>query len=105
MVNADGILVGMLTRADVSIVGQGLKPAASEQEWETWRTQGIDAVMQTPVPSVSPAADLRRAATALLDSGLPGLPVVDDVGRVIGFISRSDVLRAALRDAGLDVWS
>jgi len=27
------------------------------------------------------------------------------VGRVIGFISRSDVLRAALRDAGLDVWS
>ena len=37
--------------------------------------------------------------------GLPGLPVVDDVGRVIGFISRSDVLRAALRDAGLDVWS
>ena len=105
VVNADGILVGMLTRADVSIVGQGLKPAASEQEWETWRTQGIDAVMQTPVPSVSPAADLRRAATALLDSGLPGLPVVDDVGRVIGFISRSDVLRAALRDAGLDVWS
>jgi len=105
VVNADGILVGLLTRGDVSIAGQGPKPGASEQVWETWRTQSIEAVMETPVPSVSPAADLRRAATALLDSGLPGLPVVDDVGRVIGFISRSDVLRAALRDAGLDVWS
>jgi CBS domain-containing protein len=105
VVNTDGILVGLLTRADLSIAGQGPKPGASEPVWEAWRAQGIETVMQTPVPSVSPAADLRRAATALLDSGLPGLPVVDDEGRVIGFISRSDVLRAALRDAGLDVWS
>lgn len=104
VVNADGILVGLLTRSDLANAGQWPKPGASEQAWEAWRTQGIETVMETPVPSVSPAADLRRAATALLDSGLPGLPVVDDLGRVIGFVSRSDVLRAALRDAGLDVW-
>ena len=60
--------------------------------------------MATPIPSVSPTADLRRAASALLESDLPGLPVVDDGGQVIGFVSRSDVLRAALKDAGLDVW-
>jgi CBS-domain-containing membrane protein len=29
---------------------------------------------------------------------------VDDEGRVIGFVSRADILRAALRDAGLDAW-
>ena len=61
--------------------------------------------MLTPIPSVAAQADMRRVAGALLDSGLPGLPVVDDDGRVIGFVSRSDVLRAALKDAGLDVWS
>jgi CBS domain-containing protein len=61
--------------------------------------------MLTPIPSVSPQADMRRVATALVDSGLPGLPVVDDEGRVVGFVSRTDVLRAALKDAGLDVWS
>ena len=60
--------------------------------------------MVTPVPSVAPQTDLRHAAGALLDSDLPGLPVVDDDGQVVGFVSRGDVLRAALRDAGLSVW-
>ena len=47
---------------------------------------------------------MRRVARALLDSGLPGLPVVTDEGQVSGFVSRTDVLRIALKDAGLDVW-
>ena len=105
VVNAGGILVGLLTRGGLSSSRQWPKPGASALAWEAWRTQSIESVMHTPVPSVAPTADLRRAASGLLDSGLPGLPVVDDEGRVMGFVSRSDVLRAALREAGLDVWS
>jgi CBS-domain-containing membrane protein len=41
----------------------------------------------------------------LLDTGLPGLPVVDDAGQVIGFVSRSDVLRAVVADPPLDLWT
>jgi CBS domain-containing protein len=40
----------------------------------------------------------------LLESGLPGLPVVDEQGRVIGFISRSDILRAVVTEPPLDLW-
>jgi len=104
VVSADGILVGLATRAGLANFAHSPRPGASLQDWEDWRNEGIETVMETPVPSVAPAADLRRAASALLECGLPGLPVVDEDGRVIGFVSRTDVLRAALRDAGLDVW-
>jgi hypothetical protein len=34
----------------------------------------------------------------LLDMGLPGLPVTQDEGQVIGFLSRADILRAVVAD-------
>lgn len=104
VVNAGGTLVGMVTRSVMADFDPWPEPGALAQAWESWRARTVEAVMVTPVPSVAPSADLRRAAGALLDSGLPGLPVVDDAGGVIGFVSRSDLLRAALKDAGLDVW-
>ncbi len=104
VVDANGILVGMVTRADLVHFEQWPGAAADLQAWDDWRAQGIESIMVTPIPSVAPTTDLRRAASALLESDLPGLPVVDDAGQVVGFVSRSDVLRAALKDAGLDVW-
>ncbi len=104
VVNTSGILVGMVTRADLVRLEQWPGSAATGQNWDDWLEQGIESIMVTPVPSVAPATDLRRAASALLESELPGLAVVDDDGRVVGFVARSDVLRAALKDAGLSVW-
>jgi CBS domain-containing protein len=104
VVNAQGILVGMLTRADLVRVGQWPDAGAGSTAQDDWRTQRAETCMMTPVPSVASQTPLRHAASGLLDSGLPGLPVVDDEGQVIGFVSRADILRAALRDAGLDAW-
>lgn len=104
VVNADGVLVGMVTRAE--FVQRAMWSASQEalQAWADWQAQTIETVMLSPVPSVAPDADMRRVASALLDSGLPGLSVVTGEGHVSGFISRTDVLRVALKDAGLDVW-
>ncbi|EJE48838.1 putative transcriptional regulator, contains C-terminal CBS domain containing protein, partial [Acidovorax sp. CF316] len=33
------------------------------------------------------------------------LPVTDDTGRLTGFISRTDILRAVAADPPLDLWS
>jgi CBS domain-containing protein len=41
----------------------------------------------------------------LLDTGLPGLPVVKDDGELEGFVSRSDILRAVVADPPLDLWT
>ncbi|MEG2281143.1 MAG: CBS domain-containing protein, partial [Comamonas sp.] len=45
-----------------------------------------------------------RVAHVLLDTGLPGLPVTDDLGHLSGFISRTDILRAVASDPPLDLW-
>ncbi len=73
-------------------------------DWDVLMTQPVSSLMWTPVPSVSGDTDIRRVARALLDTALPGLPVVDDRGFVIGFVSRSDILRAVAGDPPLDVW-
>jgi CBS domain-containing protein len=61
--------------------------------------------MVSPVPAPGPDTELRRVARVLLDSHLPGLPVVDAGGVVVGFISRSDVLQALVHDPPLDLWT
>ena len=44
-------------------------------------------------------------ASVLLDTGLPGLPVTNELGLLEGFISRTDILRAVAADPPLDLWT
>lgn len=49
--------------------------------------------MITRVATVQPNMTLKQAATLMRDKVVSGLPVVDDDGRILGVISRSDLLR------------
>lgn len=52
----------------------------------------IRDVMQTDLATIGPDADLRQLDELLLERRIQGVPVVSD-GRVVGLISRSDVVR------------
>ena len=67
--------------------------------------QSVTEWMFSPVPSVEPETELRKLAVALLETGLPGLPVVAGDGTVQGYVSRSDILRAVTHDPPLDLWA
>lgn len=101
VLDATGHLVGLLLRADLFRPRQRTVDAA---QGENWLAQPVSAAMWTPIASVSADTDIRRVAQVLLDTGLPGLPVVDDAGVVIGFVSRTDIVRAVAADPPLDVW-
>lgn len=105
VVDARSLLVGLFTRADLLRPDQMPGPESHAQAWAEMLIRSVSDVMWTPVPSVSSDSDIRRVASVLLDSGLPGLPVADDEGRVIGFVSRSDILRAVVSDPPLDLWT
>ncbi len=105
VVAAGGMLVGLITRADLMHPERMPGPESHALVWRALLMQSVVDVMWTPVPSVSADADIRRVARVMLDSGLPGLPVVDEEGRVTGFVSRSDILRAVVADPPLDLWS
>ncbi|MEI8324700.1 MAG: CBS domain-containing protein [Betaproteobacteria bacterium] len=104
VVDAKGMLVGMLLRADLLRADHLPGPNAHPLAWRAWLMQPVADVMWTPVPSVQSDADIRHVARLLLDTGLPGLPVVDANGKVAGFVSRSDLLRAIVNDPPLDLW-
>ncbi len=105
VVDAQGVLVGLLSRAELMHPGLMPTPDASPAAWQAFGARRVAEAMWTPVPSVQAEEDLRRVASALLQTGLPGLPVVDEAGTVIGFVSRSDILRAVVADPPLDLWS
>jgi len=105
VVTPGGMLVGLITRADLMHPERMPSPDSHALVWRALLLQSVVDVMWTPVPSVSADTDIRRVARVLLDSGLPGLPVVDEEGRVTGFVSRSDILRAVVADPPLDLWS
>ena len=105
VVDRDGVLVGLLTRAELMRPDRLPGPTTHPLVWKAQLLQPVADFMVTPVPSVEPATDIRRVARVLLDTGLPGLAVVDDAGRVTGFVSRTDILRAVVADPPLDLWS
>jgi len=105
VVATGGMLVGLITRADLMRPERMPGPDSHALVWRALLMQSVVDVMWTPVPSVSADTDIRRVARVLLDSGLPGLPVVDEEGRVSGFVSRSDILRAVVADPPLDLWT
>ncbi|MFE8643882.1 HPP family protein [Sphingomonas sp. NCPPB 2930] len=86
-------LVGLLTRTGLLQAGAAAPDAT------------VRAHMVSPVPAVAPDTDVRRVAQVLIDSGLPGLPVVEADGALCGFIARGDLLRAMATDPPLDLWS
>lgn len=62
-------------------------------------------VMTTPVVSTDPVTDIRRVARVLLESDMPGLPVVSEAGELVGIITRGDLLRALANDPPLSLWA
>jgi CBS-domain-containing membrane protein len=104
VVNAAHVLVGLVTLSGLARLFTRTQFDERGPARGSIAGQPLSTCMLTPVPSVAAEADLRRVAGLLLESALPGLPVVDEDGRVKGFVSRSDILRAVLDDTAIDQW-
>jgi len=105
VLDADGNLIGLLLRADLMAPDQLPGTQAHPLVWKAHLLQPVADHMFSPVPAVAPETDIRRLARVLLDTGLPGLPVVDVEARLLGFAGRSDILRAVVADPPLDLWT
>ena len=74
---------------EVETTRRGLAPHV-----EGRRITGVVAedIMTTPVNTISPDASIEDAATVMVSNRSNPLPVVDEDGRMIGIISRTDIL-------------
>ena len=58
----------------------------------------------TPVVSADPITDIRRIAWVMLEHQVDGVPIVNEMQVLVGFVSRSDILRAIITDPPLSLW-
>jgi CBS domain-containing protein len=107
VVDETGDLVGIITELDMvkrharpqlpaflPLLGAYLPLGTKEYKESLRRITGVVAedIMTTPVNTISPDASVEDAATVMVSNRSNPLPVVDDSGRMIGIVSRTDIL-------------
>ena len=87
VVDEKGTILGIVTEGDVvrRVVACGLDPS---------KTVVRDIMTQNPV-TIYEDATLAAAAEYMREKGIGHLPVVNERGRLVGIISRSDIVRLA----------
>ncbi|MEA5079939.1 MAG: CBS domain-containing protein [Anaerolineaceae bacterium] len=85
-------LVGLVTRTDLMSSDPSRLASRKNQEVSLKiLTQPVEKVMNSPVLTISPEAELTEAAKLMLDNKIHSLPVVDQEKKMVGIITESDL--------------
>jgi CBS domain-containing protein len=100
----DGRVLGVVSEADIlekeaaeskpSVLGRLLRRDRAGAK-KAARTAG--EAMTSPAVTVRPQRDVAHAARLMVDRGLNRLPVVNDDHRLVGIVTRADLVRAFVR--------
>lgn len=115
VVDDDGAVVGVVSEADFIIKERGAdaihrRPLArllgdsteAQAEFAKVVAERAGSAMSSPAITIDVGAPLREAAALMVDRAVNRLPVVER-GRLVGIVSRADLVRAYLRsDAELE---
>jgi CBS domain-containing protein len=112
VVDASGKVVGVVSEGDILFKERGPSERTGLLAWFAdpydvaeqlklaARTAG--EAMTAPAKTIAPWRPVSSAAAEMLDEGVNRLPVVDDEGRLVGIVTRADLVRAFVRtDAAL----
>lgn len=114
VVNDQGVLVGVISESDLMWQETGADPPPYvmvldsiiylqnphkyEQEIHKALGQTVGEVMTSHVTTIKPDKSLQEAAQALQQKQIHRLPVLDDAGKLIGILTRGDIIRAMAAD-------
>ena len=101
------VCAGVVSEADI-LAKEGDEPRGGGfLRWlvdpgDPWIRARFDAVtvgeaMSTPAQTITPDRPITEAATIMLDEGVNRLPVIDTDRKLVGLVSRGDVVRAFAR--------
>ena len=107
IVDPAGVLMGVVSEAD--LMASAARPDTAPGRWRARHVRRDQpeakagattaAELMTPfVEAVAPSTTVATAARLMVERHLRWMPVCDAAGRVLGVVSRSDVLSVFLRD-------
>ena len=110
VVDADGKIIGIISETDLMWQETGVtpppyimfldsviylqNPAKYEREIHKALGQTVGEVMSTDIITISPDQTLKAAAQIMHDHNVHRLPVVDADEKIIGILTRGDIVRA-----------
>jgi CBS domain-containing protein len=100
VVSRTGEVVGVLSEADVvreALPADVRTHLIPEGTLQTERAHRVADLMSFHPVTVGPDTDLAAAAVLMTDTTVKSLPVVGDDGRVVGIVSRRDIVRLLTR--------
>jgi CBS domain-containing protein len=107
VVGARGEVLGVVSEADILVKEAGLDASGGgllsrllladlETKWKLEaRTAG--EAMSSPALTIGPERTVDEAAARMVERGIKRLPVVDENGKLVGIVTRTDMIRAFVR--------
>jgi CBS domain-containing protein len=101
VVDDENRVLGVVSEAD--ILAKERRPSENGRGWgargvpagtRKSEARTVGEAMTSPAVTVAPRHRIDNAAALMLDCGINRLPVVDEEGRLIGIVSRADLVRA-----------
>jgi acetoin utilization protein AcuB len=97
IIDDDGVVRGIVSDRDV------LRQLADSHDAAP-KEIPLERFMNRQVLTSREETDIRTAARVLFEERIGCLPVCDGNGRVVGILTRSDILRAVIQNAPLELW-
>jgi CBS domain-containing protein len=107
VVDDDGLVLGVVSETDILAKEGDARRSGGFLQWlvdpgDPWVTTRFNAVtvgdaMSAPARTIPPDRPIAEAATIMLDDDVNRLPVVDAGGKLVGLVSRGDLVRAFAR--------
>ena len=91
-----GRLVGMISSADVMKLQFYAPQGAAERADYLNGRLTIGELMRAPAVALNAATSLAEASERLIEAGVHAAPVVDEVDRVVGIVTTTDIMRSLL---------
>ena len=104
VVDAGRRVLGIITEADLLLKQEHPDPKADisliwtrrrRRERAKAAAAAASKLMTAPAVTVAPTATVTEAARRMHTAGVKRLPVVDETGRLVGIVSRADLLRSS----------
>jgi CBS domain-containing protein len=104
VVDEDGTVLGVVSETDILAKEREsgrslLSEIMVELGYDAVKHDACDAgdAMTRPAITIRPSRSVAEAAAVMLDRAVNRLPVVDDHGRLVGIVTRADLVRAFAR--------
>ncbi|MFQ5932249.1 MAG: HPP family protein, partial [Nitrospiraceae bacterium] len=102
IINPEAVLTGLISDRDLMQFAGHLEqsPGASSNQRDF-----VQEAMTTKVVTAIPITEITEIARVLLVEHISSLPIIDGANRPIDILTVSDILRAIMRHASLELWT